>query len=708
LQRFLSINMNWTPELKAFIAQHLDDDTDRLLLSANRYPDIDVREAVEQICARRQIRNKLPEWYANPDVVLGGRVPAEQCSSEQTARYKRKLVTGDSLCDLTGGMGVDFYYMSQGLTRAIYTERQPHLYEAIAHNIRALGQGLSQTDFSFRLGDGRELPIPDVDTIYLDPARRASDGSRVYDIADCEPNVIEWQEELLSHCKKLIIKLSPMVDISRALQQLHNVSDVHIVAARNECKEVLVEMMRTNRNETSDRHVKIHCVDFRSSDIVQYDFVLEDEQKAMSDIADGVSIDYVYEPDVTILKAGAFKQLCADFGVKKLEVNSHFYSSEKLMHAFPGRCFKVERLIPFSGKILKTLKREIPQANVSARNFPLTADQIKSRSGIRDGGDVYLIATTIHNLGETLIQCRKAVLLLFLIVLTLIPVVSFAGNRNKKKKTEETITSLLKGVEEKSPCFWIQGRSFVYLNEQLSPLLQPEEPLQLADTISMKGGIWHFDSIVSEEDWMGQQKMQLRFVSPLGKRFRYNTERVFSHNIDTTYHPVLGPLQPLDMVSSVDSVLRARTLYILINDERIIGIDEIMMDKFVPVRIDSVTVGTEIAPLRVWFTQGNTQASFLTSLPDSREKNMSTTIDRYLSVSDPYLSHRNITKAVWELIQKNQIQVGMTMEEVRLSLGRPLRFERFNGKSGAVERWYYSNGRILEFWDGRFARMGRE
>jgi len=704
--------MNWTPELRAFVAQHLNDDTDRLLLSSHRYPDVDVREAVEQICARRQIRYKLPEWYALEDLVLGGRVPAEQCSSEQTARYKRNLVVGESLCDLTGGMGVDFYYMSQGLKQAIYTERQPHLVEAIEHNLQVLYAHQDAPAFTFRLGDGRELPLSDVDTLYLDPARRANDGSRVYDIADCEPNVVVWQEDLLRHCRKLIVKLSPMVDISSALQQLSAVTDVHIVAVKNECKEVLVEMqgklgVPSLENLTAER-VAIHCIDYRTSDVVKYDFQYGDEPQAVASILQGGSVKYLYEPDVTLMKAAPFKRVCQDFPVQKLDVNSHFYASEVLLPGFPGRAFEVEEVLPFSSKLLKSLKRDIPQANVSARNFPLTADQLRSRAGIRDGGSIYLVATTIRDLGAVLLRCHKALLTLLLVCLFLFPTSDVWARKKRNKMQEVPLTAALAGIVDQSPYLWNQGKEFVFMNEQMSPLLLPEEGGASADSVGLKGGIWTFDAIVSEEDWMGQQKMMLRFLAPSGKAYRFNTERVMSQRIDTTYHPAIGVLQPLEIFEKVDSVLRARTLYILINDERILGNNDRPIEKFVPVTIDSITVGTELAPIHVWFTEKEAHVSFLSSLPDSRENRTSTPLDRYLSFSDPYLQHPDITKHNWQLIQKSQVEIGMTLEEVRLSIGRPLRFERYTSKSGLVERWYYPNSRILEFWDGHFRRIGRE
>ena len=252
--------MKWTPELRDFIQEHLNDDTAGLLLAAQRYQGIDVPFAVEQIEARKRLKGKLPEWYENVELVMGGRVPAEQCSSEVTARYKRSILEGESLCDMTGGMGVDFWYMSEGMKRAIYTERNEELCEVARHNFQVL-MDERHPEAEVRCGDGRELPIPSVDIIYLDPARRAGDGSRVYAMEDCEPNIVEWQDELLRHAKMLLVKLSPMVDITDVLRKLKGVTDVYIVGVRNECKEILVQAHALG-DFLYAGCVNVHCVDF--------------------------------------------------------------------------------------------------------------------------------------------------------------------------------------------------------------------------------------------------------------------------------------------------------------------------------------------------------------------------------------------------------------------------------------------------------------
>ena len=398
--------MTWTPTLRDFIQSHINDDTAELLLAARRYADVDVPFVVEQIEARRRLKGKLPEWYANPDLIMGGRVPAEQCSSEQTARYKRSIIEGESLCDMTGGMGVDFWYMSEGMKRAIYTERNEELCEVARHNFQVL-KDERHPEAEVRCGDGRELPIPSVDIIYLDPARRAGDGSRVYAMEDCEPNIVEWQDELLRHAKMLLVKLSPMVDITDVLRKLKGVTDVYIVGVRNECKEILVQAHAFG-DSLQMGCVKVHCVDFWADRQMEYTFDSSEKTRRVNLTSSGVG-RFLYEPDVTLMKAQAFSSLCQRFPVYQLDVETHLMTSDEFIADFPGRIFEVEEMIPFSSKVMKRLKKEISQANIATRNFVMTAEELQKRSGIKVGGEVYLFGAKVKDVGQMLLKCRKKV-----------------------------------------------------------------------------------------------------------------------------------------------------------------------------------------------------------------------------------------------------------------------------------------------------------
>lgn len=690
--------------MRSFLSEHANDDTARLLFSAARYPGIDVRWAVEQIEARKQIRNKLPEWYAMADrLVMGGRIPAEQCSSEQTARYKQSLVVGSSLCDLTSGMGVDLYYMSRGLDRAIYTERQSHLCAAARHNFAELGA----LNIEVREGDAFELGIPDVDTLYLDPARRAADGSRVYDLADCEPNVVALREELLRHCQRLVIKVSPMADLKRIQEQMPGLSEIHIVAVRNECKEVLLVI--DNHTQLSEQAKTqdpiIHCVDFRTQDMVRFCYKMKEEagcQPVGRQISD---FKYLYEPDVTLLKAGAFRLLESRYEVMQVESNSHLYVSDNLIEDFPGRAFQIDESFEFSSKVVKSLKKTIPQANIATRNFPLSADEFRKRSRIKDGGECYLFGTTVREKGTRLFVCRK-VLMIILLLLLCAP--SFLYARKKKNVETVTVESLVSGVRLESPCMWNQGSQFLCLDSVLSPNLVPQMPDASYDTLCFYRTLWIFDGILSEEDWMGQQRMMLQFRSPQGRLYRFSTGRLMKQMNDTTYHPALGALIALSPVEACDLRLRGRTFYLLINDERCLSSDSLLLEKFVPIMVDSVTVGNETAPLHVWFSHPQGKGSVLTSLPGSRENATSTPLQKFFALDDPYQRYPNISSEVWSLIRSNRVKIDMTLEEVRLSLGRPQRYEHYNTKGGMIERWHYSDRKVLDFMDGRLRRVAIE
>ena len=407
--------MEWNSEIRQFITDHLSDDTVRLLLSAHRYPTIDIPFAVDQIEARRRLRNKLPEWYAEPDLIMGGRVPAEQCSSESTARYKRSIMLPDarSLCDMTGGMGVDFWYMSRNLDLAVYTECQPHLCAAARHNFAVLSAKFEGRNprIEVREGISTELPIPDVDVIYLDPARRSNDGGRIFEISDCQPDVVAWQDDLLAHCRQLITKVSPMADISRTVARLRRVSDVYVLSVKGECKELLVSQCLDASSSEQEGRYSIHCLDFYPERTIEFHFEHRSNDAASgthrSDrIAEGLGA-WFYEPDVSIMKAQGFDALLGAYDVQMLDLDCHYFTSSTLIADFPGRIFAIDEQLAFASHNLKALRSRIPQANIAVRNFPLTADALRRRMGIRDGGGVYLFGATMAAVGPVLIRCHK-------------------------------------------------------------------------------------------------------------------------------------------------------------------------------------------------------------------------------------------------------------------------------------------------------------
>lgn len=244
------------------------------------------------------------------------------------------------------------------------------------------------------------------DAFYIDPARRNSENKRLYDLRDCEPDIIELQSILLKKAPVILLKSSPMIDISRAIQDLKFVKEVHVISVKNECKELFFII----NNHFSEDEISINCVNL--SPVQQpenYIFTLENE-KNLPLLQSVTSIQsYLYEPNSSILKAGAFKSVAISFSISKIHKNSHLYTSNKLITDFPGRIFTVKEVIPFSGKVLKKLSMQYPSANITVRNFPITTEELRKKSKIKDGGNIYIFATTLYPDKKIFIICEKII-----------------------------------------------------------------------------------------------------------------------------------------------------------------------------------------------------------------------------------------------------------------------------------------------------------
>ncbi|MCF2659383.1 SAM-dependent methyltransferase [Parabacteroides distasonis] len=392
-----------TPALMAFIQAHLSDDPDRLLLSASRYPEIDMPFVVAQITARRQIKEKLPTWYQQEQLLFPAKIAAEQCSSEQTALYKQQLVTKeDTLCDLTGGLGIDSYYFSRRVKQVYYIERFPSYCEVARANMATLGA----RNVVVLEGDSTQWldQLPAIDVFYVDPARRGEGNKRMFALSDCEPDLTQLLPRLLAKAPRVIAKLSPMADLRQTLALLPTTQAIHILSVKNECKELLFVIGREPRESA----VPIHCVHLTKQAASDECFVcsLEAEQQATSHLATTLR-RYLYEPNASVLKAGAFKQVACQFPVEKLQVSSHLYTSDHYLDRFPGRRFEVDEVIPFHSKSCKQLAGQSLQANVTTRNFPLTVEALRKKCRIREGGDIYLFATTGPKEEKLLIRTHK-------------------------------------------------------------------------------------------------------------------------------------------------------------------------------------------------------------------------------------------------------------------------------------------------------------
>ncbi|WP_375445507.1 SAM-dependent methyltransferase [uncultured Fibrella sp.] len=394
-----------TKDDRDFIASHLTADVQSLLL---RPPagsaGLHLREVAEQIQARQKAKSKLPSWYANSGLTFPPPISVEQASSERTAAYKASLVSGDNLADLTGGMGVDTAAFARTMNRVDYVERTQPLAEITGDNLALLGLH----NVSVHTGDGLDWiasqPAP-VDWLYLDPARRDDRGGRVVGLADCEPDVLTYLPMLLSKARHIVLKTSPLLDIDATLRQLTTTRAVHIVAVQGEVKETLFVLGQPN---VPSADVTITAVNLRENgDQPPFTFRRGDEATAPVTLADPQT--YLYEPNAALLKAGAFRLAGARFGLAKLAPHSHLYTSDELVAHFPGRIFTVDASCRADRR---SVQANVPgnQANLTVRNFPQSVDVLRKQLGLREGGAIYLFATTLRNGDKRLIVTHKAVI----------------------------------------------------------------------------------------------------------------------------------------------------------------------------------------------------------------------------------------------------------------------------------------------------------
>lgn len=383
-----------------FIRAHSRDDVRLLALQAPRYPDVDMPAAIVQIAGRQAAANKIPSWQSIEELWYPRHLSMEQCSSEITAQYKSTLADGETLADLTGGFGIDCAFMASRFRKVSYVERQEELCEIAKHNFPLLG--LKHITVYNEDGVAHLQKMEPVDCIFIDPARRNEHGGKTIAISDCEPDVEELEELLLSKGKQIIIKLSPMLDLTLALKNMKHVREVHVISVNNECKELLLII----GNEPS-LLIPIHCINLTPKEKQTFTFTREGELTSECLYTKELG-KYLYEPNASILKAGAFRSIASRYEVKKLHPNSHLYTSDLWIENFPGRSFLITGQCSFNKKEIKETIGELKKANITVRNFPATVAEIRKRTKLSDGGEVYLFATTLSNEQKVFIKCSKA------------------------------------------------------------------------------------------------------------------------------------------------------------------------------------------------------------------------------------------------------------------------------------------------------------
>lgn len=389
------------PEAQDFINQHLLDDLNKVALKGIGISGISDREILEQIQSKKKAKNKLPIWFDTPGIYFPSKVSMEQTSSAKTAKYKASIIDGESIIDLTGGFGVDSYFFSQKTKSVIHCEIKQELSAIVKHNFTVLK---CEDVFCFS-GDGMDYflakPHKKFNWIYLDPARRDDVDKKVFLLEDTTPNILELQEQLYNHSNNILLKTSPLLDLSLGIKRLKNVSEIHIVGIKNEVKELLWVIRKDYKGDPA-----IKTINFGSKGKQVFDFHFGKPAEETKNYS--LPQKHLYEPNACIMKSGGFDSLIQSLNLtslKKLHANSHLFTSKSLIE-FPGRAFEIIDITPYQKKKIKR-KYAKQKHNITTRNFPMKVSIIRKEFQIKDGGDSYLFFTTDMNERLIVVEGRK-------------------------------------------------------------------------------------------------------------------------------------------------------------------------------------------------------------------------------------------------------------------------------------------------------------
>ena len=383
------------PKVQQFIAEHLKSDITKLILTGSPFEEVSIQELANQIISKLKSKHKIPSWFTNKDIYYPPKINIEQTSSEITANYKSKLIKGETIIDLTGGFGVDCFYFSKQFKKVIHCEINEVLSTLVQHNYEQLKIKNIQT-FS---GNGIEYlkkSKEKFDAIYIDPSRRNETKGKVFLLQDCIPNVPKNMDFLFTKTSQILIKNSPILDITSAVNELKFVKEIHVVATNNEVKELLFLLEKEYH-----KSITIKTVNRSKKELQLFNFKYK--EKAVSTYSKPLT--YLYEPNSALLKSGGFHQISNQLNIFKIQEHSHLYTSNQLIE-FPGRVFKIEQTLLYQKKKIKNLLKN-NKANITVRNFPKTVDQIRKETKIKEGGDSYLFFTKLTTDELVVIVCKK-------------------------------------------------------------------------------------------------------------------------------------------------------------------------------------------------------------------------------------------------------------------------------------------------------------
>ncbi|WP_338357933.1 class I SAM-dependent methyltransferase [Yeosuana marina] len=383
-------------KIQDFITENTKSEITSILLKGTQFTSVETKEIIEQIEAKKKCEHKLPTWFKIKKIYYPNKLNIEQTSSEVTAKYKSKLIEGNTIIDLTGGFGVDCYYFSRQFKHVVHCELDTSLSEIVDYNYKQLHINNIKTHNINGL-DFISQSKQNFDWVYVDPSRRHDSKGKVFFLNDCLPNIPKHLDTVFKHTNNIMIKTSPLLDVSIGISELKFVKSIHVVAVNNEVKELLWILEQGYTNE-----ITVKTVNIKKEDALHFDFLLEEEKKQESPYSQPLS--YLYEPNSAVLKAGAFNSIAKQFDVYKLHKHSHLYTNSYPIE-FPGRQFKIEQVVPYHIKSIKKLG--IEKANITTRNFPETVQQIRKKLKLKDGGDIYLFFTTDNESNRIVIITSK-------------------------------------------------------------------------------------------------------------------------------------------------------------------------------------------------------------------------------------------------------------------------------------------------------------
>jgi len=374
---------------------NIHSNVSKLALGKNPFPENDWHEILNQVSAKSKAKEKLPEWFSTSGIYYPKRISVEQSSSEKTAKYKAGLVSGNLLVDLTGGMGVDDYYFSKSVKSVVHCEIDCGLSEITVNNFRAL----SASNINCICGDSFEIlkEYDHADWIYVDPSRRSETKGKVFMLKDCLPDVPGNLKFYFSKTERILIKTSPILDIAAGISELENIKAIHIVAVKNEVKELLWELWKGYSGSIQMKTININSDESEDT----FDFTLNDQHTANY----AFPLQYLYEPNAAIMKSGGFEEVGAVFPIFKLHKHSHLYTSDRII-LFPGRVFRIDEVVSYNKAGLKILSG-MGKANITVRNFPETVEQLRKKLRISDGGDRFCFFTTDKDDNKIALICTK-------------------------------------------------------------------------------------------------------------------------------------------------------------------------------------------------------------------------------------------------------------------------------------------------------------